>query len=117
MSLDWVQRALRSALGFVPFPATLNLRAEQQEIDAWRRIRAREGILLPPADGGFCAARLYPVKIQVPTGEQSTQTSGAVLVPDVDDYPENKIEIVAAACLKETLGIRDGDRITLEFVR
>jgi CTP-dependent riboflavin kinase len=116
MALDWVQRALENALGFAPFPATLNVRPEHKDLETWRRIRLADGIPLPPANGGFCAARLYPVKIGVPGRNETTTTPGGVLLPEVSDYPENKIEIVAAARLKETLGIRDGDRITLEFV-
>jgi CTP-dependent riboflavin kinase len=76
MSLDWVQLALKQCLGFVPFPATLNIR---------------------------------------PKAAEDAETTAAILVPEVKDYPGDKIEIVAPLRLKEHLGVRDGDAITLEF--
>jgi riboflavin kinase len=114
MALDWVQRELKNLLGFAPFPATLNVRPEQADIETWREVRTGAGIPLPPANGGFCAARLYPVKIQVPAKNRTAGT-GAVLLPEVDGYPENKIEVIAGVRLKESLGIHDGDRVLLEF--
>jgi riboflavin kinase, archaea type len=39
-----------------------------------------------------------------------------VLLPEVTDYPKDKIEIVAPLRLKDALGVRDGDRLTLEFL-
>jgi CTP-dependent riboflavin kinase len=116
MALDWVQHALQRILGFTPFPATLNLRPDSEDIQTWRRVRSGDGIPLPPVTGGFCAARLFPVTIQVPANRTSASTPGAVLLPEVGDYPEDKIEIVAAVRLKDTLGIGDGDRLRLEFV-
>ena len=41
---------------------------------------------------------------------------GAVLFPEVKDYPKDKIEIVAPMRLKDHLGVRDGDALTLEFL-
>jgi riboflavin kinase len=41
---------------------------------------------------------------------------GAVLLPEVEDYPRDKIEVVAPVRLKEALGVKDGDPLILEFV-
>ena len=41
---------------------------------------------------------------------------GAVLLPQVADYPRNKIEIVAPVRLKDTFDVDDGDQLILEFV-
>jgi Transcriptional regulator of a riboflavin/FAD biosynthetic operon len=41
--------------------------------------------------------------------------NGAVLLPDVKDYPKDKIEIIAPMRLKEAFGVEDGDQLTLEF--
>jgi CTP-dependent riboflavin kinase len=115
MALDWVQAALKKSLGFAPFPATLNVRPKREE-DAriWETVQKNlPGIPLPPAASGFCAARLYRVEV---VGPGNTQATGAVLVPSVDDYPKDKIEIVAAVQLKKALGLKDGDPLTLEFL-
>lgn len=116
MALDWVQQALRERLGFIPYPATLNLRLQSREdVSAWSAVR-KEGksIALPPAAQGFCQARLFLVEIEAPS--QSRRIQGAVLLPEVADYPDDKIEVVAPMRLKEELHLRDGDLIHLEFV-
>ena len=63
---------------------------------------------------GFCAARLYAVEILGKTG--AGNIAGAILIPEVKDYPKDKIEIVAPVRLKDHLGVRDGDALTLEFL-
>lgn len=109
MGLAWVQQSLRARLGFSPFPATLNLRLESEEEAAWREVKREiAGIDLPPPDASFCRARCFLVDIE---GRQR----GAVIVPEVDDYPSNKIEVIASVRLKDELPVRDGDRVTLEF--
>ena len=119
MALDWVQAALKKILGFAPFPATLNVRPKMEE-DArvWEAVQKNlSGIPLPAAAGGFCSARLYRVAIQgMVNSEKGSMMNGAVLLPDVADYPKDKIEIVAPVQLKSALGLKDGDQLTLEFV-
>lgn len=113
MALDWVQEALKESLGFTPFPATLNVRPRTQaDAEVWQRQRAESaGVPLQSAHGGFCNARLYPVEI---AGER--KVAAAVLLPEVADYPDDKIEIVAPMRLKDHLGVGDGDALTLEFL-
>lgn len=117
MSLDWVQHALKQSLGFAPFPATLNVRPKAvEDAEIWRCARAEfAGMPLVPAEGGFCSARLYPIEIFGEAGG-ATRVVGAILVPEVKNYPSDKIEIVAAVRLKDHFGVRDGDPLTLEFV-
>lgn len=110
MALDWVQRALRERLGFSPYPATLNLRLDREEISRWRGIRnGAVSVEIPSPEPGFCAARCFPVEI-------GGKVRGAVIVPGVADYPEDKIEVIAPVRLKDELEVEDGDRITLEFL-
>jgi CTP-dependent riboflavin kinase len=116
MSLAWVQAGLRERLGFAPFPATLNIRLENAaDQETWRRIRVEGPALrLSSADGGFCSARLYPVAIHSKV-DLRENISAAILFPEVADYPCDKLEIVAPFRLKDYLGVRDGDALTLEF--
>ena len=118
MALDWVQASLKQCLGFKPFPATLNVRPKSAEDGrAWLRARHElPAVPLPPMDGGFCSARIYRVEILDPAGQASRRIEGAVLLPEVKDYPSDKIEIVAPVRLKDHLGVNDGDALTLEFL-
>ncbi len=110
MALEWVQNALREGLGFAPYPATLNLRLESgQDIAVWREVkRERPGIPVVAPDPSFCRARCLLVEIE-------GKLTGAVLLPEVEGYPADKIEVVAPVRLKDELGVRDGEKITLEF--
>ena len=117
MSLDWVREALTKSLGFAPFPATLNVRPRgEEDARVWEAIQTGwPGILLPPADGEFCSAQLYRVKVEGSSNLGSRTLRGAVLLPNVSGYPKDKIEIVAPVRIKSMLGVEDGDQLTLEF--
>ena len=110
MALEWVQQSLREGLGFVPYPATLNLRPESEsEIAAWREVKKEmSGISITSPDPLFCQARCFLVDIE-------GQVKGAVLLPGVEGYPVDKIEVIAPVRLKDALRLRDGEKITLEF--
>ena len=115
MALEWVQSALKQALGFEAFPATLNVHPRgPQDAALWQRVRGGGGLPLAPADSGFCSARLFPIEIL--GGAAREKITGAILVPEVDNYPDDKIEIVAPLRLKQHLGVRDGDPLTWEFI-
>ncbi|HKY07794.1 MAG TPA: DUF120 domain-containing protein [Candidatus Binatia bacterium] len=114
MALDWVQLALRRSLGFEPFPATLNIRPRSDEDrETWRLVRSQDGMPLVTAESAFCSARLYPVEI---LGSEGGKITGAVILPEVKDYPGDKIEIVAPVRLKDHFAVADGDPITVEFL-
>lgn len=116
MSIDWVKLALKQSLGFEPFPATLNVRPKAaDDAQMWRRVQTeRAGVPLASAERGFCNARLYPIQVSSVAG--ADRIDAAILRPEVKDYPSDKIEIVAPVRLKDHLGVRDGDALTLEFL-
>jgi riboflavin kinase len=118
MALEWVQTALKQRLGFRPFPATLNVRPkEAADAQIWWGVRRKSaGISLGAANDGFCNARLYPIELVVSSGAEPDKLPGAILLPDVENYPNDKIEIVAPVRLKEHLGVQDGDQLTWEFL-
>jgi riboflavin kinase len=118
MALEWVQQALQQSLGFVPYPATLNLRLnDPEDLRVWEAVRNQSGgLLLAPKYEGFCSAQLFPIEIHRPLTAPAEKTKGAVLLPDVREYPKDKIEIVAPVRVKDEFGARDGDRLALEFL-
>ncbi|NIO07314.1 MAG: DUF120 domain-containing protein [Deltaproteobacteria bacterium] len=118
MALEWVQRAIREKVGFAPHPGTLNLRLESVEAkQSWKELKeSHEGIDVPPAETSFCHARCYLARFtQSPRSDKDDGTV-AVLVPEVDSYPEDKLEVIAPYHVKDTLKVKDGDHLTLEFV-
>jgi CTP-dependent riboflavin kinase len=116
MALDWVQDLLMQRLGYHPFPATLNVRPQgAQDVATWRRVQSdTPGTPLTAATESHCGATLYRVDIWGKA--DSEKVGGAVLVPEVDHYPKDKIEIIAPVRLKDHFGVGDGDPLILEFV-
>lgn len=117
MALGWVLDGLKKSLGFMPFPATLNVRPKgDEDARVWAAIQTDwPAMPLPPPDEGFCSARLYQVEVKGPWKSKDRKLWAAVLLPNVDGYPKDKIEIVAPVRLKSALGVEDGDELTLEF--
>jgi CTP-dependent riboflavin kinase len=118
MSMGWVQKALMDFLGYAPFPATLNVRpADQENAAAWESIQNDASFFSHmPGHEGSCLARIYRVELQAGATAAGHPIAAAVLLPEVKDYPRDKIEIIAPVRLKDAFGVSDGDRLTLEFL-
>lgn len=118
ISLVWVQKILSERLGFVPYPATLNLRLEsEEEVASWKEILAKaESIEIPPPDSNFCHARCLRAQLVKPHDGQRRKIECAVLVPQVANYAEDKVEIIAPVYVKEYLCVCDGEKLTLKFL-
>ena len=107
--LEWARRQFGDKLGVDPFPGTLNLTIEGAARTEWARLRPELPVLISPPDAKFCDARAGRVRI-------AGRIAGAVVVPLVPGYPDNKIEVIAAVRVREALGLADGDAVTLEFL-
>lgn len=107
-NVDWVREQLMTALGIDPYPGTLNLMLETATDRAqWRALKALPGSALDSSNRAWCSARCYPIRVE-------GWLPGAIVLPDVAEYPEFQIEIVAALPIRQTLSLRDGDRVFFE---
>ncbi len=107
--LDWVRAELVGKLGIDPHPGTLNARlVDAQSRAIWSGLRATPGIPIdPPSDEAeSCGARCFPVEIH-------SIGRAAIVLPDVEDYPADQIEVIAEAGVRDELGIVDGDLISV----
>jgi riboflavin kinase len=107
---DWALNVFREAYDIDPFPGTLNVRADAASIEAWRAAAA-QGRLFKAPDPAWCDARCLRAKII----HQTHVASAVIVLPMVDSYPIDQIELVAATRLREWLEVRDGDQIALEL--
>ena len=108
--LPWVREAFLSRLGIDPFPGTLNLKIEDSaKLHRWQELKSQAGIAIPPPSSGFCRARCYLVVL--PGGIKA-----AIVYPEVPDYPDDQMELIASASLRERLKLQDGDRLDFEVV-
>ncbi|MAF82675.1 MAG: hypothetical protein CL797_01055 [Chromatiales bacterium] len=104
--LDWAYEQFLQHWGIDPFPGTLNLILDSEiDREAWRRLQARRGQRMA-APNEACDAILHSISI-------ADTVTGAIVVPEVDGYPTNQVEIVAAINLRQHLSVADGDVVRL----
>lgn len=103
--LPWVGAAVRRHFGIELHPGTLNLGLQTPMArSAWRSLRSAAGVTLEPGDADTCAARCHPVRVSVPDGNPVTAVA---IVPEVRDYPDTQVELIAALNLRDTLRVAD----------
>ncbi|MEE8515597.1 MAG: DUF120 domain-containing protein [Alphaproteobacteria bacterium] len=105
---EWARRQFVELLGIDPYPGTLNLLVEDEDdFETWRAIRKQAGLTVAPPDPSWCNGTCYPATI-------GGAIKGAIVVPEIADYPTDKIEIIAEVELRRALGLADGDPVTLD---
>lgn len=106
LSLPWVQEQITEKLGFKPFQGTLNLRLNEESIQAKRElVKTGKAIRIVPVKG-FCCGLCYRTRIM-------DKIDGAIIIPQVQDYPEDLLEVIAPVSLRKTLGLKEGDEVRL----
>jgi len=103
----WVREQFLEQCGVDPFPGTLNLTIETDaDLATWHQLRMSGGqrMMAPTID--TCDAMLYTIRI-------AEAVTGAIVVPEINGYPENQVEIVAAVDLRQHIAIADGDVVRL----
>ena len=110
----WARNAFMAAAGIDPFPGTLNvLIPDGPDRQTWLAVRTAKGIVLPAPNPEFCDGRLFRATVTASTSGHFA--TGAVIVPMVPGYPEDRVELIASIGLRETLGIKDGDVLTVQI--
>ena len=104
--LPWVKRLIREKLGFDPYPGTLNLRLPSNAQVS--KMLEKISCIRISSRGPFASGRLYKALI-------SSEVHGAVIRPEVPDYPEDIIEILAPIDLREKFNLRDGDEVEIKI--
>jgi HAD superfamily hydrolase (TIGR01549 family) len=109
--IDWVRRQLIDLVGIDPHPGTVNLEvrneASRTRLQSWRSL---DGYCIEPEEKGFCHMRCYPVRI-------AGEVPGAVVLPQIADYPEDKVELVAALPIRRHLSLCENARVRIDLCR
>ncbi|NJF24369.1 DUF120 domain-containing protein [Thermococcus sp. Bubb.Bath] len=105
--IEQYRERIHEYLGFDPYPGTLNLRVifPRTIFDALCTVRPT---LIPGfVKGGrsFGDVKAYSVRIK--------GVNGAIVVPSRTVHPPKIAEIIAPTNLRESLGLKDGDRLKL----
>jgi len=108
IGLPWVKRQIVEKLGFTPFPGTLNIRLTKEESRLKDSLEDAEAIEISPAKG-FGRGRCFKAIIM-------RRLRCAVVIPEIPGYPEDVIEVTAAANLRKKLGLKDGDCLEIDVL-
>ena len=106
--LDWVRRRFLDAAGIDPHPGTVNLDVMHEYQSRWTDWCALPGEAIQSEDMNFCSARCYPVRI-------AGRIPGAIVVPEVPDYPAHKLEFVSALAIRSHLSLDENSSLKIEL--
>ena len=111
--LDWARAQFIDRLGIDPYPGTINMIVDDpNSMPVWVRIKRTPGIRIDnPGDSPHdCDARCYPVTV-------AGRIDGAIVVPEIANYPSAQVEIIADISVRAALGIEDGDPVQIVLKR
>lgn len=99
LALPWVNQQLKEKLGYSPYLGTLNLKLTPENIKRKKKLlKAEPSIICPPE--GYCVGLLFKASIK--------DVECAVVVPQMENYPDDVLEIIAHANLRDKLKLKDG---------
>jgi riboflavin kinase len=109
MSLPHYRKQFSEALGYIPFPGTLNLQLDLASIETRKKLESSSWI---PIEGftaenrTFGEARCIACRVK--------DISCAIVVPGRSHYPEDIIEVISAIELRRALDVRERDMVAVE---
>ena len=98
---------VEKGVGFTPASGTLNVRLTPKSIKLRSQLSNSSGIEIVPVQG-YCRGTMFKARLE--------NLECAVIFPDVLDYPEDIVEIVAAENLRKRLGLIDGSKVRITVV-
>ena len=106
--LDWAADAFLKYLNIRCYPGTVNIKVISSEnLLRWSAVKKWSGIVLPPPESNWCASRAWHTRI-------NNKVFGAIILPEIGSYPENKIELISAVSVRRVLNLMDNDEVFLE---
>ncbi|MEM1530416.1 MAG: DUF120 domain-containing protein [Candidatus Bathyarchaeia archaeon] len=108
-NLPWFKRQVKEALGFEPHPGTLNLLLADEDCNKLMDLLSKNSGFKIVPEPGYSSGRLYRALIM-------PGISGAVVRPNVSNYPRKLLEIIAPVNLRRLLNLRDGDEVEVEIL-
>lgn len=103
IDLPWVKQQIEEKLGFTPYSGTLNIRLTKESIRS-KVPESVERFLIEP-QAGYCKGIMFRATID--------SLQGAIVVPQIPDYPHDVLEVIAPVYLRERLKLTDGDLVAV----
>jgi len=112
IGLEGYKTQFAKALGFDPYPGTLNLKLESPtQIELKKQLRGFDGLRIDGFESGgrtYGGARCYRATVG------KGKLPAAVLVIDRTHYDDSVLEIISPHFLRGELGLKDGDKLEVD---
>jgi riboflavin kinase len=89
-------------LSFDPYPGTLNLRLDEENMKR-RVLLEKDAKLRLCHSEGYCTGLLFKASVD--------SVACGVVIPQVENYPDDVFEVVASVNLRQKLGLQDRDSV------
>jgi riboflavin kinase, archaea type len=99
VTLPWVEQQIREKLGFIPYSGTLNIRLNRDGLANKKMLTKATRLEMTP-EKGYCKGVLIKAKI--------TGLDCAIIIPLVEGYPTDLVEIISPVFLRQRLQLADG---------
>ena len=108
IKLPWVSKQIAEKLGFIPYTGTLNIKLTAQSIIIKNSLMNARAIEISPIKG-FCRGRCFRACF-------IQDLNCAIIIPEVENYPEDAIEVVASVNLREKFKLKDDDMVEVRIM-
>ena len=102
ISLPWVKRQIREKLGFTPYSGTLNIRLTKEGLKQKKLLKKAEKFEISP-EKGYCTGILIEAHLE--------GLKCGIVLPQIPDYPQDVLEVIAAWNLRKRFRIQDGSEV------
>ena len=108
IELPWVRKQIVEKLGFVPHPGTVNIKLTEGIGELKKMLKKAKAIEISPAKGfcrGWCFNAYFMDNLKC-----------AIVIPEVESYPEDIIEVIAPISLREKFKLKNGDMVEVKIM-
>lgn len=103
----WAKQQIAKKIGFIPYPGTLNIKLSKNSLVAKNSLKKANGIGISPEEG-FCRGKCFYAYID--------NLKCAIVIPELEHYPEDVIEVIAPVNLREKLKLNDDDAVEVKVI-
>ena len=108
--VQWVKAQFISKLAIDPYPGTLNLEiVGPEDLHVFETLKATQGIEITPEDPSFCKGKCFRVLL-------NGRIKGAIVLPVVERYPKDKMELITSENVKKVFDVEAGDFLEVEIL-
>lgn len=108
IELPWVREQITEKLGFTPYPGTLNVKINGDAY-AFKKSLERASVIEILPVKGFCRGKCFKTFFM-------DNVKSAIVIPEVENYPEDVIEVIAPVNLREKFQLKDGDAVNIKIL-